>query len=257
MGFANVKIEVDTPVGWLVFNRPEKLNALNTAMMGEAVEALGLLEDDGRVKVVAVTGSGRLFSAGIDLGEVAGSRDQDASGAIFSRLARLFEALTSISKPLVIALNGHAYGGGAEMLWAGDIVVAVRGARIGWPEARWNLVPPLLPFLGIGPLGPARTGLLALTSGEITAEEAYRLGLVSDLVDKPEDLRGRVKEIASSILANSPESVRSILSMLRMARLQQAARIGVSELERLARSRLTIEAARSFRDSKRPPKYEW
>ena len=253
--YETIRIEKSGVVGWLVLNRPDKLNALNTKMLGEALEALEKLEGDSSVKFVAVTGEGKAFSAGLDLSEVAGARDPDGAGRILGELAGFFKRLLSLSKPVIMAVNGHAFGGGAELLWAGDLVVAVRGARISWAETLWNLVPPLLPTIGVQVLGPARAALLALAVEEITSEEAYRLGLVSRLVDSREKLREEVEMLTREIMRSSPYSVKSVIRMLRVAKISTLAELGISELERMARHRLTIEAARKFLESKKPPNY--
>ena len=253
--YETIRVEKSGVIGWLVLNRPDKLNALNTKMLGEAIEALGELERDSSVKFVAVTGEGKAFSAGLDLSEVAGAGDPDRAGKILGELAGFFKRLLSLSKPVILAVNGHAFGGGAELLWAGDLVVAVKGVRISWAETLWNLVPPLLPTIGVQVLGPARAALLALAVEEITSEEAYRLGLVSRLVESREKLREEVEKLVSEIMRSSPHSVRATIRMLRIAKMSALAELGISELERMARHKLTLEAARSFVENRRPPDY--
>ncbi|GBF09253.1 enoyl-CoA hydratase/isomerase family protein [Aeropyrum pernix] len=254
--YSFVKTRVDPPLGWLVFSRPERLNAFNTSMMREVLAALDELEGDEGVRFVAITGEGKAFSAGIDLGELAEAGSPEEAERLFSTLAMVVERILGLRKPVIMAVNGHAIGGGAELLWAGDIVVAVRSARISWPESLWNLAPPFLPTLGPFVLGPARAAYLALTAEPITAEEAYRMGLVSLLVDEPGQLEDAVKRVAEKIMASPPAAVESIVGMLRAGKRGWHTQLGVAELKRLSKDTTALQAAKSFRDTKRPPDYK-
>ncbi|MET1129132.1 MAG: enoyl-CoA hydratase/isomerase family protein [Thermoproteota archaeon] len=256
-GYYTVEVAKEGKLGWITLNRPDKLNALNRAMLNELLKALSEMRDSPDVKIVVITGRGKAFSAGIDLKELASSSSPDEAEELFAKLAEVFEAVMSFPKPVIIALNGHAYGGGAELLWAADIVVSVKGVKIGWPEARWNLVPPALPFYGVFSLGPARAAYIALTSGELTSEEAYKLGLVSVLVDSQEELVDAVREVAVRIMANSPDAVSSIKAMLLQAKRSLPVGYGVAELRRLARYKKAIDAARAFAERKEMPSYDW
>ncbi|WP_158318580.1 enoyl-CoA hydratase/isomerase family protein [Aeropyrum camini] len=253
--YSLVKVEVDPPLGWLVFNRPERLNAFNTAMMREVLAALDELEGEGDVRFVAITGEGKAFSAGIDLGELAEASRPEEAEKLFSTLATVVDRILGLTKPVIMAVNGHAIGGGAELLWAGDIVVAVRTAKIAWPESLWNLAPPFLPTIGSLVLGPARAAYLALTAESITAEEAYRMGLVSLLVDDPGELGDAVRRVVGKIMASPPAAVESIVAMLRAGKKGWHTQLGVAELKRLSKDTTALEAARSFRDTKKPPDY--
>lgn len=125
----HILMERKGKAAWIYLNRPEKLNSLNTKLMDELIEALRKAEEDLETKIIIITGKGKTFSAGIDLREVAEAKSPDDSAAIFRKLAGLFRALLALEKPLIMAVNGHAYGGGAELLWAADIVIAVKGPR--------------------------------------------------------------------------------------------------------------------------------
>ena len=251
-----VGVEVSEGVGWLIFRRADKLNAFNSEMLEEAIRALGELEARDDVKVVAVTGEGRVFSAGADLGEVAGATTAEDAGRLFRLLARFIERLSSIEKPVILALNGDAYGGGAELLWAADIVVAVENAKLVWAEARWGYVTPLLAVLGPSILGPSRTAMLAMTLEPLTAREAHHIGLIARLAPDQAALREEVYRIARSIMENSPQAIKSIKKLLRLAMKPHLVELGVSELERLARGEEARRAAKAFAE-KRKPEYKW
>ena len=257
MGYSSIEVEVRKPVGWIYFNRPDKLNAMNTSLLREAVEALDSLESEPEVHFIVLSGRGRAFSAGIDLSEVAGSPSPESAGRIFEVLARFFRRLLTVEAVTIAAVNGHAVGGGAEVLWAVDLSVAVKGAKIAWPEARWGLVPPALSTIGPAAIGPARAGYLALTSGGITAEEAHRIGLVSRLVDNPEELEKAVEEMVNEVMKNSRDSAYSISRMLRTAKTTPILELGISELARLARSSDVISASKGFVERREQPRWEW
>jgi len=140
-----------------------------------------------------ISGEGKIFSAGIDLQEIARAEKVEEVEDIFIHLERMFKTLLDVPKITILALNGDAYGGGAEMIWAADIVVSVEDAKIGWAEARWGLVPPIAIGLGSFVLGFSRAALTAYTAGSITAKEAYNLGLISVLTSR-DRLRESVEE---------------------------------------------------------------
>ncbi len=240
-------------VRWIVFNRPEKLNSFNRGLMDEVIKALS---EDGYWAVV-FTGKGKVFSAGIDLAELAGSRDALESGGLFEKLAEMVNTILMLDKPIVIAMNGSAYGGGAEFLWLGDFVVAPKGVKIGWPEARWGLIPPFLPALGKYTLGLMRSQYLAYTSGSISSEVAYDLGFISVLVDSIDYIEKAVYDILDSLKSNSPDAFKSLKNYFRRIKMDMLAMYGVSELIRLGRDERVIDRARAFIEKKEFPSYEW
>ena len=253
----NIEVRIEPPIGWVVFNRPERLNAMDKGLLSDTIRALEDLGSRGDIAFIAITGKGKAFSAGMDLKALSTAGSLDEVGEAFELLARMFRTLLAVKKVTIAAVNGVAAGGGAELLWAVDLSVAVRSARIMWPEALWGLIPPALSTIGPQVLGPARAAYLAMASGEVTAEEAYRLGLVSKLVEKPEDLEAAVKELAGEVMRSSPSSVDSIRRILRSYKASIALELGVSELIRLSRRGEVLEASRSFAERKKPPEYKW
>ncbi len=251
-----IGVEVSDGIGWIVLRRVEKLNALNLEVVEEILKALDELESRDDVKVIAVTGEGRVFSAGADLSEVARAGSAEEAGRLFSAIARLARRMLWVDKPLIIALNGDAYGGGAELIWTADIVVSVENAKLVWAEARWGYNTPVLPVAGLNILGPSRTAMLAMTVEPLTAKEAHHLGLIARLVPDQKALREEVLKIARSIMENSPQAIKSIKKLLRLAKLTPLMEIGFSELERLARGEEAREAAKAFVE-RRKPEYKW
>ncbi len=250
-----VSVEVRDRLGWVFMNRPDKYNALNIAMIDEIISSIDSLERSGEAKILVLSGRGKAFSAGIDLGELSSARSPDEAGALFQALARLFRRLLMVEKPLIVAVNGDAYGGGAELLWVGDAVVVSENSRISWAEARWGLLPPMLSTLGILSIGPVKASYLAMSSAVITAREALELGLATHIAPQ-EKLEETVISIARSFMDNSPQALRAIKKIKRSILLTHLVELGVSELERLSRSGEALGAAQAFRE-KRKPNYQW
>ncbi len=250
-----VLIEKEGFIGWVILNRPDKYNALNTQLMNEMILAADKLEKDDSAKIIVLIGQGRMFSSGIDLSEIASLEKPEDVEKIFSLLRELFIKYLSLSKPLIIALNGDAYGGGAEMIWTADIVVAVKDAKIGWVESRWGLIPPALTTIGLYQLGLSKTALIALTSGTVSAEELYQAGIIAELVSR-EELRDEVRRIARNILETSSlEAIYSIKKILRVSKMKILDELGLSELMRLSRSTDLITRAKNFIEKKQIPRY--
>jgi len=251
-----IKVERKDLVQWIILNRPERLNALNRELMRKFVEELERSGKDPGVEIIVISGEGKIFSAGIDLQEIARAEKVEEVEDIFIHLERMFKTLLDVPKITILALNGDAYGGGAEMIWAADIVVSVEDAKIGWAEARWGLVPPIAIGLGSFVLGFSRAALTAYTAGSITAKEAYNLGLISVLTSR-DKLRESVEEVANNILINtSPEARESIRNMIRLVKKSLFVEFGVSELKRLSKTGELIKRARDFIEKKQIPRYK-
>ena len=231
--------------------------ALNRATMGMIVEALQESESNDKAKIVALTGTGRFFSVGIDLKELARAKSPSQAMELFATLTDTFNRLLHAKKPLIILINGDAYGGGAELIWTGDIVISLKSAKLVWAEAKWGLIPPLLTVIGPHVMGHARASMLAMTGEGITGEEAKMLGIVSDTVDSIEELEGKAREVSAKIMRNSPKAVMSIKRLLVLSKLHALAEASTRELIRLAATEEALSAARAFYEERRQPKYEW
>ena len=255
MSYNYISVEVEEPLGYIVLKRAEKLNAMNSAMLGEILRALEELEARKEAKIVALTGEGRFFSAGIDLTEVAEAESPDDAAKPFAMLAAVVRRLLDYDKPVLIGLNGDAYAGGAELVWAADMVAAVRNSKLVWTEPRWALIPPLFATLGPLVIGVHRAFYYAVTGTPLTAEEAHQLGIVTVLADTVDDLKPALRTLAERIIENEPRAVVSLRKLVRLY-FRPILEHGLSELEKMARSKAFIEAARAFK-AKQRPKYQW
>jgi enoyl-CoA hydratase/carnithine racemase len=189
----------------IVLNRPEALNAMDTATYRELTEALRRIEADPEVRVGIVTGNGpRAFSAGADLKEMHSRPRQDGRWAPWR--AERWDLGLTISKPLIAAIDGYAVAGGLELALFCDLRIATPASQFGAPEPQWNLLH------GFGALRlPAVVGLgnamrLLLTGEFIDAQEALRIGLVNELVE-PDELIDRAQQLAATIGALSTDAV--------------------------------------------------
>ena len=210
-----VKYEQKDQVAVLTIDRPEALNALNTQVLCDLDEAIAKVEQADDVRVVILTGAGRSFVAGADIGEMKGFSAIDGKkfgvhgGSIFLRLENL-------SKPVIAAVNGFALGGGCELAMACDIRLASEKAKFGQPETGLGITPGFggtqrLPRI----VGVSKAMELILTAKTIGAEEAKAIGLVSE-VYPAEELMDKAMELANAICANAQIAVRESKRCIRM-----------------------------------------
>lgn len=201
---ANVRYEKKGPIAYVTINRPKVLNALNTPTWTDLHTAFEDVKKDASVRGVILTGAGdKAFVAGADISELANVDAYDAEES--SRFGQgVLDLIENLGKPVIAAINGFALGGGCETAMACTIRIAVEHARFGQPEVKLGLLPggggtQRLPRL----VGKGRALQLILTGETISAQEAYRIGLVNEVVPAA-DLIARAETILKQILANAP-----------------------------------------------------
>lgn len=211
---APVLVERRGGVAVLTLNRPKVLNALNSGLLDSLDAALADLHSDGSVIGVVITGAGdRAFAAGADISEMANSTALEARAAS-ARGQRLFGRIEKLGKPVIAAVNGLAFGGGCELALACHIRLAAPTAKFGQPEVMLGLVPGYggtqrLPRI----VGSSAATQLILGGAPIDAEQALRLGLISEIVCG-EALVARAEELLQTIGRNAPVAVRLALDLL-------------------------------------------
>src|SRR2546425_2139990 len=207
----NVLYEKKGAIAYVTLNRPKVLNALNKATIAELNEVFKDARDDAAVRGVILTGAGdKAFAAGADIGEMANDTPGEAEDKT-RHGQRLTKVIENLGKPVIAAVNGFALGGGCELAMACTIRLAVETAKFGQPEVTLGLVPggggtQRLPRL----VGKGRA-LQPILSGEmISAQEAYRIGLVNEIVPAA-DLITRAEAILKKIASNAPIAVKFAL----------------------------------------------
>jgi crotonobetainyl-CoA hydratase len=218
MGRQVVSRKIDGRVTVLSIDRPEVLNAINTQVLHELDEALNIFEEDRSQLVAVLTGAGdRAFSSGADLKELATqSRSAPNFGAPVSSAQKGFLSMTRrrVSKPLIGAVNGLAYGGGAEIALSMDLLVASENASFCLPEAKVGRIAGAGGLVRLPRQVPLKVAMkMALTGEPISASEALQWGLVNSVVPL-ERLMQETMELAEVICRNAPLSVRASKSMI-------------------------------------------
>jgi 2-(1,2-epoxy-1,2-dihydrophenyl)acetyl-CoA isomerase len=204
MSYQTIVFEVAGGIARLTFNRPERLNSLNTTMLAEVQDALAAVGRDTSARVLILTGAGRGFCAGQDLGDrvvAPGAAPPDLGASIDSGYKPLILGLRGLALPVIAAVNGVAAGAGANIALACDLVLAARSASFIQAFSRIGLVPDsggtwLLPRLA----GHARAMGLALLGEKLPAEQAERWGLIWRCVDDA-DLATEVETLALQLAA--------------------------------------------------------
>lgn len=201
-----VLIETNGPIGIIKLNRPEKRNALNGALAGGITEAVDAFERDDAIRVIVIGGStDRAFCAGADMSEAMGRLESGSGGARSQAIGQLFEALAAAHKPLLGAIEGYCYGGGAQLACLLDIRIGGENSTFRFPGAEYGLVVAgsSLPRI----VGPAMAKELILSAQVIDAAEAGRIGFLNH-VHPVGQVWPATLALAERIAANSPEAVR-------------------------------------------------
>jgi enoyl-CoA hydratase len=214
MAFDNLLLERDGAVATITINRPKVLNALNTATIDELRRAILELKADAGIRAAILTGAGeKSFVAGADINELAvqtptSGREHALAGQ------HVFDLIENMGKPVIAAINGFALGGGCELAMACTLRLAAATARLGQPEISLGLMPGYagtqrLPRL----VGKGRAMEMVLTGAPISADEAYRIGLVNRVVPAA-DLLAEAKKLATELASSAPIAMRYIINAI-------------------------------------------
>ncbi len=188
----------------VTINRPERRNALGASTVGELIAALSKARDDAAVRVVVLTGAGKIFCAGGDLSQMSG---QAASAGPAGSFVDLNLAFTDVGKPTIAMVNGHALAGGLGLVTACDLAIASSSAQFGTPEIDVGLWPMMI-MATIFRNVPRKQGLEMILTGErLSAERALHMGLVNR-VAPAEKLEEETMALARKLAAKSPTAMR-------------------------------------------------
>jgi enoyl-CoA hydratase/carnithine racemase len=207
----NVVYDKKGPIAYVTLNRPKVLNALNKATINELRVAFEDARDDSAIRGVILTGAGeKAFAAGADIAEISNNTTVEAEEAT-RRGQGLTELIENLGKPVIAAVNGFALGGGCELAMACSIRIAAESAKFGQPEVKLGVIPGYggtqrMPRL----VGRGRALKLILSGEIIDAAEAYRIGLVDELLPDAHVVE-RAEAVLKKIITNAPLSVKYAL----------------------------------------------
>jgi enoyl-CoA hydratase/carnithine racemase len=264
-----VRYTIEGGVADVRLNRPEKRNAIDLAMFHALIDAGEALRGDSTLRAVVLSGEGKSFCAGLDVGvfaSMSGEKGEGAGAFVAGALAHRGDEIASVAQhavtiwgsvevPVVAAVHGHAFGGGLQLALGADIRIVAPDAQLSVLEIRWGLIPDMTATQVL----PALVGLdvakeLTFTGRMVSGEEAHRLGLATRLSDDP---RTDALDLAREIAGRSPAAVRAAKALLNLA-----GRVGFEEgllAEQRAQRRLIgaadqVEAMVAYLEQ-RPPRW--
>lgn len=207
-----MELQRDGGIARIFLNRPQKVNALDSAMLDALAAAFGELAADEDVRVVVLAGRGKAFCAGADVDEL-GSLNPQSAREFIGRVHRACDGARKLPVPVVARLHGAVIGAGLELAAACDLRVAAEGTRFAMPEVRLGIPSvveaALLPRL----IGSGRAGWLVLTGEAIDATRAYQWGLVEALCEEPA-LDRETHRIVEALLAGERDALRAQKELL-------------------------------------------
>jgi methylglutaconyl-CoA hydratase len=242
--YSTLLLDIASGIASITLNRPEKRNAISTAMISELQSALDEIERS-HARVGIITGAGKAFSAGMDLemlstiAQQSPAENQEDS----RRMARMFRRLWSFPRPLIAAVNGAALAGGCGIATLCDFTLAVPEAKFGYTEVRIGFLPAIVSVFLMRQIGEKRTRDLLLTGRIIEAAEAKDMGLVNEVVPS-ETLLYRAKELADVLISASPGS----LSRAKRLMTSAAASSVDADLERAVLENARIRCTPDFKE---------
>lgn len=258
MGYQYVVYEKKGHIAYVTINRPEVMNALHYDTNVELSDAFDDFKQDDECWIAIITGAGnRAFSAGNDLKATAVATARGEKLPALDEHVR-FGGITGsfvCDKPIIAAVNGIALGGGFEIALAADLIIAAEHARFGLPEPRVGLIAAAGGVHRLPQQIPLKQAMgMLLTGRQITAQDAYRLGLINEVVPA-EDLMAAAERWANEILECSPLSVRltkeAALSGL-IYSVEEAMRLDLPRLHRLLISQDFVEGPKAFAEKRKP-----
>lgn len=207
MEYKNVLTKKEDGLGWIIINRPDRLNALNAETIKELYQAFLSFEGDSEVKAVILTGSGeKAFVAGADIGELS-RLDMSTGEKYVLEGQKLTILIENFKKPVIAAVNGYALGGGTELALSCHIRIASEKAKMGQPEVKLGLIPGFGGTQRLARLVGKGSALELILSGKmIDAQEALTIGLLNRVVP-PEELSSTCEALAREIMANAPPAL--------------------------------------------------
>lgn len=253
MNYSNLLIDLSDKIATVTLNRPKALNALNKDLLSEISSFLEEAKNNSDIRVIILTGSGdRSFVAGADIKEFS-----DFNGAQGAELARkgqeeVFNKIEQFPKPIIAAINGFALGGGLELAMAADFRIASENAKLGLPEVTLGLIPGYggtqrLPKL----VGKGRAAQMIFSAEMISAQRAFEIGLVNEVVHQ-EELLEKTKAIASKIAQNSSVAIEKAIEAINSSDTKEGFEIEIKSFGELFEKEDFKEGVGAFLEKRKP-----
>ncbi len=199
----------------IILNNPEKHNAFDEHLIQHLLETLESIEQDDTIRVVILSAEGASFSAGADLNWMkkmaAYSEQENMADAM--KLARLMQKLNHLNKPTIALIQGNAFGGALGLIACCDIALSVPSALFCFSEVKLGLIPAVISPYVLAAIGERMSRRYFLTAERFSAEEALRIELIHQIVEKPENLIKTGLHLAENIANNSPEAIKKIKAL--------------------------------------------
>jgi methylglutaconyl-CoA hydratase len=244
MSYETIQLAYDSGVATITLNRPDKRNAISFDLIDDLLRALKEVEASDAL-ILILTGAGKAFCSGLDLDNLKAllGRSPEDNLKDSQTMVKLFRSLYEFPKVTIAAVNGAAIAGGTGLALLCDFTLAVPEAKFGYTEVRIGFVPAIVSTFLLRQVGEKQARDLLLTGRIFAADEAARIGLVSEIV-APENLMTRARELASQLMENSPSSLRATKKLLtNHARAELDAQI-----EAAVRENAAIRTTADFRE---------
>ena len=256
--YQSIITEIDDGIGILTLNRADRHNALDKTLVAEISAALLELEADSRVRIVVLSSTGRSFCAGTDpiwMREAINGTPEDNLQSN-RNLARLLSTLSQLSKPTIARVQGSAYGVGVGLIAACDIAFATYDASFALNEVKYGLLPAIASPYVIAAIGERHSRYYMLTAERFSGTEAYRIGLIHEMVPGEEQLDEAIGETIDTLLKNSPNAMNACKTLIRVIGCQP---VDETTIEETVQSATVIQSSTEGRegmvalDEKRKP----
>lgn len=259
-------IRKEAHVAWMIFNRPDRLNAMTIESWGLMDELLRELDADREIRCLVIAGEGRAFLAGHDVAEIREHNEDIVAGKLTPSQLREWQKnlqnstrlLRSARFPVIAAVQGYAVGAGCELVFACDLVVAAENAQFGFPEVNIGVtITNGGSYFMPRKIGLAKARELAYTGEFIDAVEAHRLGLVNRIVPEGQE-REAAKQLAERIASRAPVAVqlhKVMIDAAQEASLEATLNFETESLVQTAMTRDNLEGTQAFFE-KREPKFK-
>lgn len=207
--YQSILTEVDAGVGIVTLNRQERHNAFDDILIHELIDAVAAMEADDAVRVLVISSTGKSFSAGADLNWMkrAAAYSPEETMTDARALAEMLRALAQMSKPTLARVQGSAFGGGVGLVAACDIAITTFDAQFSFPEVKLGIIPSVISPHVISAIGERYARRYMLTAERFSASEAYRIGLVHEIVADEAALDDAIDEIVQALLKNAPGAI--------------------------------------------------